>query len=130
MTDKITDKTIDTETDVSKEVTPDTPQDEASARPRTKVVVKSIQGLHQKGQRLRDRVFEIGRKMNRNPHRVDCMPDFDEVVDLIDQEEQLTAIKKTMMAAHSQFEWNLYEAKDLLKHLHKIVVAQREIEGM
>jgi hypothetical protein len=93
------------------------------------MTVKSIKGLHLKGRRLKARVFNIGRKMRRNPSRADLIPSLEVVEMLLEEQAQLTELKRSFAAAHNQFEHDLYETLGILKHLHTIVMAQRAIAG-
>jgi len=91
--------------------------------------IKSLNGLCQKGQRFKNRLFNIGKKMMRNPSRAEFIPSLEQVEQLMDEHAQLMEIKKSFAKAQNQFDWDMYDATGVLKGLLKIAVAQRDIRG-
>lgn len=89
--------------------------------------ITSLKGLLLEARRFRDKITKIGKKITRNPHRGDYVPSVDSLKELSNEMDILIKKADEFKAAHAQFQWDMYEARDLLKSLLQIALAQKEI---
>jgi hypothetical protein len=91
------------------------------------LTIKSTKGLRKKGKQLRNQIFKVAKKINKNPHRGDFIPAPEMLESLMCRRDQLIELKRSFINDQLQFDWDMHESLSLLKDLYKMSVAHREL---